>query len=235
MSLKIAILLASIASTEAQSFQNLNFESASIPPLTPVASGVPIGEALPGWNGYLIDSATGIATPDGEVSYDGISTGGAFIALVGQTQSGPQPLQGNYSLFMFGGGAPSTIASEVSQTGLIPAGSKSLIMEAWESPNASPVVTINGQVIDMVPMQTVPDSSLYGGSYTIYGGNVSTFAGNAGTLAFSDPAPASSPPSQFLLDNISFSSGSVSEPDAALLATVGGSLFVLYRLFMKRQ
>jgi len=37
----------------AQSFQNLNFESANIPGATQFGSMVPISDGLPGWSGYI--------------------------------------------------------------------------------------------------------------------------------------------------------------------------------------
>jgi hypothetical protein len=213
-------------------FQDLNFESATVPNGSSTGSFIPISDALPGWNGYLINTSTSITTSQTQVSYDGISTGGAGISLI-DSASGVQPLQGNYSVFLFGGGAPSVVSAEISQTALIPFGMNTLLMEAWTF-NASPVVAVDGQTITMTPMQTIPDANLYGGYYTLYGGNISSFAGARVTLSFTDPAPTSDAPSQFLLDNISFSPVATPEPTPLILTGIGGLIFALHRRLRQR-
>jgi hypothetical protein len=101
MSFKITVLLVGIAaSVHGQDFQNLNFEAATIPPSTPVGTLVPTLEALPGWTAYF--TAGGTSYFQTQVDYDGISTGGGVISLVDAKAA--NPLQGNYSAYLFGGG-----------------------------------------------------------------------------------------------------------------------------------
>jgi hypothetical protein len=204
-------------------FQNLDFESANIPPSTPIPSLVSITEALLGWSGELIDTSTTVATPQTQVVYDGISTGGPGISIIDDNSPGAKPIQGNYSVFLFGGGNNPLYSASISQTGLIPAGTESLLMSAWESPDASPIVAVNGQPVNMVPLQSFAN-------YTLYGGNISSYAGQTATLSFTDPPPAIAAPSQFLLDDISFSPTAViPEPNPIALAGIGSVLFALYR------
>jgi hypothetical protein len=231
MKWRAAAIIFAVLSAQAQgTFQNLNFESASIPSSTPIPSFVPIGEALPAWNAELINTSTSVATPQTQAVYDGVSTGGAVISLIDDNSPYRGPIEGNYSVFLFGGGNPAVISVSISQTGLIPAGTESLLMDAWISPNASPVVAIDGQPVTMFPLQTFAN-------YTLYGGNISSFSGQTATLSFTDPPPAIQEPSQFLLDNISFSPAAVvPEPSPLALTGFGGLLFALYRRFApKRQ
>jgi hypothetical protein len=197
-------------------FQNLNFEAASVSGDSP-GQLIPISAGLPGWNGYLTDTSTSVTTPQTQVVYDGISTGGAFISIIDQNEPGVQPLQGSYSVFLFGGGAPSVIAASISQTGLIPVGTQTLLMDAYTA-NASPVVAIDGQTISMLPVQTFPN-------YIEYDGNISSFAGQTATLSFTDPPPTSMAPSQFLLDDIQFSPVATPEPSTWALIVMGGMTF----------
>jgi len=169
---------------------------------------------LPGWNGSLINTSTIVTTPQTQIVYDGISTGGDGISIIDDNAPGVEPLEGNYSVFLFGGGAPSVVSASISQTGLIPAGTEFLLMDAWTF-NASPVVAINGQAINMVALQTFAN-------YTLYGGDISSYMGDTVTLSFTDPAPASDAPSQFLLDNVSFSTTAVPEPSSLALVVMGG-------------
>jgi len=205
-------------------FQNFNFESANIPPSTPIPSFLPISDALPGWT----------ATPSSPVVYDGISTGGEGISIIDQNESGFQPLQGNYSVLLFGGGAPSVISAEISQTGVVPNGTQSLLFEGYVSSTPF-VVTLGGQTLNMIPLQTFPNTGSYP-PYNLYGGNFpSAFDGQSETLTFTEPAPATSPPSMFELDDISFSTQAVPEPSPFVLSGIGGLLFALYRRFAPKQ
>src|SRR5271165_4791216 len=75
-----AVFMAFMPAGVAQGFINLNFESASIPNSTAPGSAIPINNGLPGWTGYFsIGPATNQAA---QVTYDGISLGGAVISIV---------------------------------------------------------------------------------------------------------------------------------------------------------
>jgi len=91
---------------------------------------------------------------------------------------------------------------------------------------AAPVVMVGVQTINMVPLQTF-------GNYTLYGGNISAFAGQDETLSFTEPPPASNPPSELILDDIVFSTNAVPEPATWALLMCGAGLFGVTRQFRK--
>jgi hypothetical protein len=206
------------AQVEAQgTFQNLNFEAANVTGYPPNSSDVPISSALPGWTGFYGNNQTS------QVWYDGISIGGNMISVIDNNAPGFAPLQGQYSAFLFGGNG---LSASISQTGVIQPGTESILMDAW-SYNASPVVAINGQAINMIPLQTFAN-------YTLYGGTVpSADVGPSVTLSFTDPAPTVGGPSEFELDNISFSPTATPEPNTLALIVMGGAAFAV-RQWRKR-
>ena len=204
---KCAILVGALITTDnriySQGFINLNFESANIPGSTEVGSLVPISAGLPGWSGYYISSAS--TDQETQVAYDGISIGGAVISIldINAAQYGPNfnPIEGRYSAALFGeGGVP--VSTMISQTGLVPGGTMSLRAKWWST--VDPVVTLGGQTVNMVPLETFP-------TYTLYGGDISSFAGKVVTLSFTEPPPAQGSPSMLVLDNILFSNQAVPE------------------------
>ncbi len=140
-----------------------------------------------------------------------------MISVIDNNAPGFAPLQGQYSAFLFGGNG---LSASISQTGIIQAGTESILMDAW-SYNASPVVAINGQAINMIPLQTFAN-------YTLYGGIVPTSdVGPSVTLSFTDPAPTIGGPSEFELDNISFSPTATPEPNTLALIVMGGAAFAV--------
>jgi len=203
---------------EAQGFVNLNFESANVSGFQP-ESIVPISSALPGWSGFYGSD------PTSQVLYDVISLDAAMISLIDNNALFFGPLQGNYSAFLFGG--TDGVSSSISQTGTIPIGTESLRMDAW-SYGASPIVAINGQPINMVPLQTFAN-------YTLYGGDISSYSGLV-TLSFTEPPPltVTGGASQFELDNILFSTTVLTpEPGIVALTAIGGLLFGARKRFAR--
>jgi len=221
-----AIALASVSLARAQgTFQNLDFEAADIPASTAVNSLIPISEALPDWSAYF-----GSGPSVTEVNYDAISLGGPVISVIDANVAVFRPLQGTYSAFLFGGGETGTLTSaSISQTGTVPTGTQSLQFDAYVS--GSPfVVTLGGQSIDMVPLETFAH-------YSLWGGNIpSSFAGQTETLTFTEPPATGVQPSTFELDDIVFSPTSVTpEPSPLALMAIGGLLFALYRRFAVKR
>ncbi|MGD0815671.1 MAG: hypothetical protein ABSA83_18920 [Verrucomicrobiota bacterium] len=217
-----SVALFAALSVQAQTFQNLNFELADIAPGTPFPTSVPISEALPAWSGYFSSGAS--SYPQTQVVYDGISTGGAVISLVDAQAA--TPIQGNYSAFLFGGryGVNDVSASaSISQTAIIPAGTQALTMEAWEY-DGSPIVAINGQAINMIPLDNIS-------FYTVYGGSIpSSDVGPSVTLSFTTPSGG-----MFELDDISFSPTVLSpEPNMVALSAIGWLLFGARKWFARR-
>jgi len=107
-------------------------------------------------------------------------------------------------------------------------------MDAYLPAGASvtPVVAINGQPINMTPLQSFVH-------YTVWGGDIpAADIGQSVTLSFTEPPEPSSgaQPSIFELDNISFSAQAVPEPSPLALTGIGGLLIALYRRYApKRQ
>lgn len=138
-----AALFCLVESGFAQAFTNLNFESANIPNSTPPASLIPISEGLPGWNACFISStATNQVT---QIAYDWIDQGANVISVVDTNEPfGNNPIQGNYSALLFGGGGPTAVAAQISQSGLAPSGTESL--QLWAQPYGWPfIVTLGGK------------------------------------------------------------------------------------------
>lgn len=169
-----------------QVFVNLNFESARIPNTASPGSLVPISAGLPGWTGYFVSNSATNQTS--QVVYDGFSLGGSAISINdSNTYPGFAALQRNYSAYLFGGIGGTAV---ISQTGLVPSGTKSLFVDIQQSfsvYNVPFTVSLNGQTINLVPVETFP-------AYTLYGGDISSFAGQVATLAFANPPPTSNLP-----------------------------------------
>jgi len=212
--LVIGFSLAVATDVESQgtsTFQNLDFESANLSGYAPFST-VPISAAFPGWSAELGGSLLQ------SVGYDLVTLGSGAISVVDPLTIGVHaPLQGNYSALLMGAGpgfpgGPATI----SQTGLIPAGTRSLVVDMWWA-LAPPVVMLDTQSITMVPAKSFP-------TYTLYAGDISSFAGKSATLSFTAPPPAMGSPSFLELDNIIFSPAIVPEPSMTVLFLFGGLL-----------
>ena len=204
-----SLMLAVLSPANAQgTFGNLAFESANIPPGTQISTMIPATNAFPKWSSTA------------PVYYDGLSTGGAIISIIdSNVGAGFQPLQGNYSVFLFGGpGGPTTL----SQTGLVPVGTESLLVDLAGSGIPLLIVSLGGQTIQMVPVAT-------SANYTQYGGDISAFAGLQAQLSFTEQPPVGVPPSVLELDNVLFSTSPVPEPGTMALLFTGALLLGVYR------
>lgn len=216
-------------STQAQgTFQNLDFESASPAGYSPGVGDFPVTAAFPGWGVYYSSPGVGTKTAT-TVWYDAVSLGGAFVSLNDTgTGFGFTPIQGMYSAYLFGGpssyfptnGAPTY--SAISQTGLIPTGTMSVLMDVKAGNGFT--VSLGGQPINMIALQIFPN-------YTRYAGDVSAFAGLTAQLTIS--APPTGVPNGVLLDDIGFSPESVPEPGVFGL-WVPGALLVGGRVLGRR-
>ncbi len=199
-------------------FQNLDFEAANVAG-TQINSLVPTASAFPGWQTF--EGTTEISS----VVYDGISTGAFEISIV--DTKGGLPIQGNYSAYLFSSLGTTTT---LSQTGLVPAGTESIQMDAYEA-LGSFTVTLAGQTVNLVPLQTFPN-------FTLYGGNISAWSGDNAALSITENLPTNPGiyPDELELDNITFSTQVIPEPAPVVLTGIGGLLFALYRRFApKRQ
>lgn len=209
-------------------FQNLDFEAANVSGYFPSPNSivyVPVTSALPGWSAYID------GTQVQQVWYDGLSAGSPAVAVIdsrlAQFGYNVHPFQGNYSVILTGGtlvGGPATI----SQTGLIPVGTKSLVAEmAWFGLQAGPVVAVNGQTITMFPELTFPQ-------YTVYAGNIAAFAGQTATITFTAPGLVNG--DELELDNIIFSKTAVPEPSTlALVGLAAGLVLPRFLQVLKKR
>jgi hypothetical protein len=209
-----------------QGFVNLNFESANVSGYS-AGNGVPITSALPGWSAYssypsgvysggFASGATNVLTT---VIYNAPSLGGPLVSII--DTNGGVPFQGRYSAILWDGGSFPLYSTTISQTGLVPTGTESLLFEG-SALGAYFGVTINGQTINMNALQVFSN-------YTLYGGDISTFAGQVETLSFTLPPATLGQPSEFGLDNIQFSSSTVPEPNEICLTALGGFLLAWSR------
>jgi hypothetical protein len=197
---------------QGQSFINLDFERATIPP-TPVGGTTFPADprlAFPGW------TVGGSGTV---VGYNGLSIGAPAVDLMGPSfpnSAGFTPLQGSYSVllqyFDIAGGPPT-----LSETGMVPSGTQSINFLVGNGENDA-VVTLNGKNIPLV--------SISGGRLA---GNISAFAGSLAQLTFS--TTTGNRFGEFLyFDDVQFSPSVVPEPSALGLSTFGTLLFGLRRL-----
>jgi hypothetical protein len=210
-------------------FQNLNFEQAN--PVVVVGSlyypyGVTAASALPDWTvSYGTVQQTQITENDP-------SAGSTWVVLIGPGSSGVAPgsyyplaaIDGNYSVLLQGGVTAS--AASISQTGLIPASTQSLLFEA--DAGSGPLdISIGGQNIPFAAVGTGPN-------YTLYSANISAWAGDTAQLTFSALEPTSGPGlNNWLIDDITFAA--VPEPNILALTTIGGLLFGARQWFARRR
>jgi len=202
MALGVAVMLP-IAFTKAQgSFQNLGFESADLPviPQGQFGSLVPISAGMPGWTGFLGAQQTT------QVLQNNLTLGDPSIDILGPDFStGPGGIiEGNYTAVLQAGGSGVHVAATIEQSGTVPANTKSLQVKFGTGATGF-AVSLDGQLITMIPLSTGPN-------YTLYGGDASAFAGLPEELSFSALPTASNPFNGFSLDSIVFSTSPVPEP-----------------------
>ena len=186
-------------------FQNLDFESANVAGAT---RGDPIAASagMPGWSvsGSLL-------------YYDVLALSSPVVGINDQnTGLGFEPLQGSFSAYLAGGEGSATA---ISQTGLVPVGTKSIFVDV-QTTGFNLITTLDGQTIAMQPVSV-------NSGYTVYGGDVSAFANGSHTLAFTEP---NTPNALGIatLDNIIFSTNAIPEPAAwALMLCGAGFLGVM--------
>jgi len=211
----VVISLAFLRNASGQGFVNLNFEDAQIIPI----AGSPIypyaiatTNALLGWTVY-----TGASQPAQVITYNAPALGSTWVNL---WATNGQQIDGNFSVLLQGGITASS--ASISQTGLIPVSTKSLLFEAQSGPGVvagSLVVSLGGQIISFSAISTGPN-------YILYGGDISTFAGLTEQLTFSALEGGGN---NWNIDDIQFSPSSVPEPTTLGLIALGALLFGLRR------
>jgi len=211
----ILISLSNQQNLEAQGFVNLNFESANLTGYSSLQQ-VPISSALPGWSvDFIASGSTNAVT---QVVYNGISLGGQGISIIDSNAPSFLPLQGKYSAFLFGTDLNGSTTAMISQTALVPNDAASLLLDVYAFNSFE--VSLGGQTINMIPLETFSN-------YTLYGANISSFAGDVET--FSLIAPPTGGPNGVEFDNIQFSTSAVPEPSIFGFFALGGAAFAWRR------
>ena len=189
LSALVLLSLLLFSNTQGQgSFQNLGFESGIIVPVPGDPFGrIEFAPALPGWSGYVGNQTQTV------VFYNNLFLGSPGIGLVG-TNFGV--INGQYSLVLQGGSAPGSPDVSISQSGMIPNGTRSLRFKAYDLPSIFKA-SLNGQSIDLLRLSDVDH-------IITYGGDISGFSGQNAEL---DLTAASGLPGSgnLWLDSISFS------------------------------
>jgi PEP-CTERM motif len=200
--------MALTSSVHAQgSFQNLDFESAQI--ILVASDLVATTNALPGWTVFV---GTNQQT---DVFYNFMSS--ETVNLVG---SNSMVLDGNFSVQF---DPENNVPISISQTGLVPAGTESLLFEAKLFGSATMSVYLGGQDLSYVAMTTTAN-------YTVYGADISAFANQTETLTFSALTPfAATGLDDWTIDDIQFSPSIVPEPSSSLLLLLGSGVFIYAR------
>ncbi len=218
-------------------FQNLNFESATLSPVTVNGSPpvyVPVSCALPGWSAYLGTSQ------QTQVIQNVYGHGQAIVAILGPNYpaAGWPPglfnagvIDGNYSVLLQSGVDPTTGDVEgvsIAQTGTVPQGFQSLEFEAWQPLATEFSISFNGVNLSPFVLGT-------GANYTLYGVNISPFVGQTGSLEFTADYNATGGASWLGLDDIAFCTQAVPEPSPLIMTGIGGLLVALCRRFVPKR
>jgi|SRR5665213_2089397 len=235
----LSLAFVCVISTHAQiSFQNLDFEDAVVqappPNYVPGDAFNPIdaNAALPFWTVFE-DSSVCTAIWGAPQALDETSV--ALVSKGAPNQSGNSPLAGNYCIQMYAfADAPSGFfkTASISQTGFVPAGTKSIQFLISSPPvaggqvEASPTVTLNNILIPIF------QQSASGGVLTMVG-DVSAFANSTAELDIqcigTSGLPGTLSENIFDLDSISFSSSQVPEPNTERLMVIGILIVFLSR------
>ena len=215
----LLVLLAASSTLAQGTFQNLGFESPTLP-LVPNPFGfVAAADATPGWTPY-------VGTNGENLLYNNFYLGTASVDLIGpEWTNSTIVIDGSYSVVLQAGvgnspGSPGGIAqTEVSirQTGQVPVGAQSILFKAHAG--FMPLsVSLSGQSIPIFAVETGPN-------YILFGGDISAFGGQ--TVEFE--LAALPPNSNWTIDSIEFSSQAVPEPSVLTLVALG-SVFLIWRL-----
>jgi hypothetical protein len=214
-----AILVFSCAVTAKakQTFENLDFEQAN-----PGASEVPrfltAASGLPGWTLYLG------STQSGQVLYNSETVGTASIDLVSSQYPDVEVIDGQYSTILQSGtdspeGGPGVGAS-IAQNGTIPTNAQSLQFKAASSDSQLLSVSFGGSSLSSVALGSGVGPS--GLAYTLYGIDIAPYEGQSGQLEFTENLGGNTE-----LDDITFSTLAVPEPNTLELILLGGTMLGL--------
>ena len=135
-------------------------------------------------------------------------------------------IEGNYTAVLAGGvlGPGNPADTTLSQTGLVPATARSLLLKAYNIGSASPriplLVSLGGEGLTLIPLAV-------GTNYTLMGADVRISAGQVKELSIT--VPGSMDINSVFLDSLQFSNSPVPEP-SVLTFFMYGALLVGRRL-----
>ena len=206
-------------------FQNLDFESASLAPTSGQYGGpVPISSALPGWAAFI-----GNVQQTQAIQND-YTLGAASIDVFGPNWSSIAPglIDGNFTILLEPGlSTQGTVAASIEQTGTVPVNSESLQFKAWGF-LPSPTLNVSFSGNSLMPVMLSSGQTLSGQTYTIFGADISTYAGQTGQLQFTIPY-SNSGLNGVEFDDITFSPNAVPEPGTLALVLTGGGVLAIRR------
>ena len=183
-------------------FENLDFESALVPDCQ-WGGEVPISDGLPSWSG----SPTGIFGLMDGILHNNATLGDSALAIIGPSGWSSSVINGLYSAMLIGGANGS---AWIEQTGLVPLGTRSIIMmvkESQQDPSGFGI-SLNGTNIPMFLIQT-------SSTFSVWVGDVTPFEGYSSTLRITANAGGSLGVNPVIVDDIEFS------PQALVLRIIG--------------
>jgi len=194
-----------------QGFVNLGFEDATIQPLPPDGINLSWSFAAPGW-----DHSDGFSTDTIYYREGHLGVSQIFLMLdsTSPVSSPGTQLDGNFSLafasgYLLNDPFSTWVYAFISQTGLIPSDTLSLRLLA-----TGPLdVFVGGTKIAMFPV---------GGD--AYVGDISAFAGTSSELRLMNTATVGQFQDFSVVDSIVFSTSSIPEPSAGVLAILGATV-----------
>ena len=217
----LILLLISSAALGQGTFQNLDFESATIVPISspPGPLTVEFAPAFPGWTGYIGTNQTSSAI------YDGAGLDTTTISIIDQGWTNAfgfgGVIDGNYTAVLAAGvigSVTNPVNATLSQTAVLPGTVRSLRFLGYSFPFQAFFVTVNGQRLSLIALSS-------GANYTEYGADISAWAGQSANLSFTAVAPNPHSVSEYLfLDDIEFSPTAVPEPNTLTICGLGAAL-----------
>ena len=213
----------------AQAFQDLDFESATL--VTALGGTVNFAPAFPGWSGFAGTNQLGTAL------YDRTFLDSTGISIIDTNPLPPgvfgELIDGNYTAVLqagvYSGFTPTDVS--LSQTGLVPPGTKSLSLYARPSSLtiSNFTVSLGGVNVNLI------SSPVANTDFNLYQADVSTFAGLHEELKFTLFSQNPHVSNRYLsLDDIEFSSMAIPEPSVLSLVMMAVAGLGLWRLISRK-
>jgi len=214
----VGLVCGALSAPAQGTFQNLDFESATLVPVA--ANRVQFAPAFLGWTGTVG------GVQQSSALYNDYNLGTSAISILDHGwpySSFGGVIGGNYTALLQAGVVenpnPTPADTTLSQTGLVPLGTESLQFKALLDLylGGSFSVTLGGQTLSLIPLQS-------GANYTLYGADIRGWAGHTAELDFTVSSPGNSAINYVFLDSIQFSNQVIPEPGVLSLSALGALL-----------